>query len=66
MIHGGTDFFIKQVVATLGAAAYAFIFTYGMLFLINLVSKVRVADHVEDKGLDAGIHGEMAYDEGVL
>lgn len=66
LIHGGTDFFIKQVAATLGAAAYAFIFTYGMLYLINLVSKVRVADHVEDKGLDVGIHGEMAYDEGVL
>ncbi|MEO8768656.1 MAG: ammonium transporter [Ferruginibacter sp.] len=66
ILHGGSSFFWKQVAATLGAAAYAFIFTYVMLIVINLVSKVRVAEHVEDSGLDSGIHGEAAYDEGVL
>ncbi|HSU28322.1 MAG TPA: ammonium transporter [Chitinophagaceae bacterium] len=66
LINGNSNFLMKQVVATLGAAAYAFIFTYVMLIVINAISKVRVADHIEDKGLDSGIHGETAYDEGVL
>ncbi len=66
LIHGGTGFFMKEVVATLGAALYAFIFTYIMLIVINKFTKVRVPEHVEDKGLDEGLHGEAAYDEGVL
>ncbi|MBA3704938.1 MAG: ammonium transporter [Bacteroidetes bacterium] len=66
LIHGGSSFFIKEVVATIGAAAYGFIFTYAMLILINKVTPVRVAEHIEDKGLDEGVHGEVAYDEGVL
>ncbi|MCW3072033.1 MAG: Ammonium transporter [Bacteroidetes bacterium] len=66
LIHGGSSFFIKEVVATLGAAAYAFIFTYIMLIVINKVTKVRVPEDVEDRGLDEGLHGETAYDEGVL
>lgn len=66
ILHGGKAFFFKQVAATLGAALYAFVFTYVMLIIINAISKVRVADHVEDSGLDSGIHGEAAYDEGVL
>jgi Amt family ammonium transporter len=66
LIHGGSSFFMKEVVATLGAAAYAFVFTYIMLIVINKISPVRVPEHVEDKGLDEGLHGEAAYDEGVL
>lgn len=66
LLYGGSNFLIKQIVATLGAAVYAFVFTYVMLIVINWISKVRVAEHIEDKGLDSGIHGEAAYDEGVL
>ncbi|MCW3085933.1 MAG: Ammonium transporter [Bacteroidetes bacterium] len=66
LIHGGTEFFIKETVATLGAAAYAFIFTYIMLIVINKFTKVRVPEDVEDKGLDEGLHGETAYDDGVF
>jgi Amt family ammonium transporter len=66
LIHGGSDFFVKQLVATLGAAVYAFIFTYVMLIVINMFTKVRVPESVEDTGLDQGLHGESAYDEGVL
>ena len=66
LIHGNSSFFIKQTVATLGAAIYAFIFTYVMLIIINKITKVRVPEHVEDKGLDEALHGEVAYDEGVL
>jgi Amt family ammonium transporter len=66
LIHGGSSFFIKETVATLGAAVYAFVFTYIMLVVINKITKVRVPEHIEDKGLDEGLHGETAYDEGVL
>ena len=66
LIHGGTHFFLNEVLATLCAAAYAFLFTYIMLWLINKITKVRVSEDVEDIGIDAGLHGETAYDEGVL
>lgn len=66
LVHGGSGFFMKQVIAALGGAAYAFIFTYIMLAVINAISKVRVPEHIEDAGLDEGIHGEVAYDAGVF
>ena len=66
LMYGGTTFFIHQVVAVVGTCIYAFVFTYGMLALINMVTKVKVAEEDEVKGLDDSIHGEQAYDEGVL
>ena len=61
LIFGNFNFFIKQTIAVLGAALYAFIFTYVMLKLINLVTKVRVDDGEEAEGLDSSLHGESAY-----
>jgi Amt family ammonium transporter len=49
-----------------GACIYAFVFTYAMLAVINMVTKVKVSEASEDKGLDESEHGEKAYDEGVL
>ncbi|MEZ5014642.1 MAG: ammonium transporter [Chitinophagales bacterium] len=66
LLYGGSSFFMKQLVATLGAAAYGFIFTWGMLWIINKITKVRVHEQDEDAGLDEAIHGEVAYDAGVL
>ncbi|MBK8551128.1 MAG: ammonium transporter [Ignavibacteria bacterium] len=66
LLFGGTGFFITQVLATLGAAVYAFVFTYIMLKVINVFTRVRVAEQEEDAGLDEALHGEVAYDEGVL
>jgi len=66
LMSGGTTFFIHQVVAVVGACIYAFVFTYIMLAIINMITKVKVADVYEDRGLDDAIHGEKAYDEGVL
>lgn len=66
LLHGGSTFFMHQVIAVVGACIYAFVFTYGMLFLINMITKVRVSETGEDKGLDESEHGEKAYDEGVL
>ncbi|MFK5891026.1 MAG: ammonium transporter [Flavobacteriaceae bacterium] len=66
LLEGNSSFFLKEVVAVLGAAAYAFVFTYIMLMLINFITKVKVTDDEETMGLDASLHGEKAYDEGVL
>jgi Amt family ammonium transporter len=63
---GGSVFFMKELVAVAGAALYAFVFTYVMLKLINLVTHVRVAAQEESAGLDFSLHGEKAYDEGAL
>ena len=66
LLHGGTSFFIWQIIAVVAASVYAFLFTYIMLALINKITKVRASEADEDKGLDESLHGEKAYDEGVL
>ncbi|MEY4876943.1 MAG: hypothetical protein RL708_2092 [Bacteroidota bacterium] len=66
LIHGGTNFFIKQLGATIGAAIWGFVFTYGMLWLIDKVTPVKVSEAEEDAGLDESLHGEIAYDDGVF
>jgi ammonium transporter, Amt family len=66
LIYGGVSFFWKQVLAVVVASAYAFIFTYIMLALINRITRVRVSEKEELQGLDFSIHGEQAYDEGAL
>jgi Amt family ammonium transporter len=66
LMSGGTDFFGKQCIAVVGAAVYAFVFTYVMLAVINMITKVKVSEAEEDLGLDASLHGERAYDAGAL
>ncbi len=66
LIEGNTTFFFKETIAALGAAAYGFIFSYIMLVLINFITAVKVDEDVELAGIDEGIHGERAYDEGAL
>ncbi|KAF0197561.1 MAG: amtB [Bacteroidetes bacterium] len=66
LMFGETSFFFKQLVAVVGASAYAFIFTYLMLAVINLLTPVRVSESDELIGLDNSIHGEQAYDSGSM
>ena len=40
---------------------WAFGFTYGMLWLIDRFTPVRVSQAMEESGLDEGLHGETAY-----
>lgn len=61
LIHGNPDFLFKETAAVLGASAYAFVFTYIMLILINLVTRVRATEADEEAGLDEALHGETAY-----
>jgi Amt family ammonium transporter len=66
LAFGESSFFLKELITVIAASAYAFIFTYVMLALINLFVKVRVSEADEKLGLDIAIHGEKAYDEGSL
>jgi len=63
---GNASFFGKEVVAVVIASVYGFIFTYIMLILINFITPVRVSESDEILGLDNSLHGERAYDEGVI
>src|SRR5579863_2707897 len=65
LLRGNPAFLGKQFVAALVCSAYAFCFTYGMLWLINLVTPVKVDEKVEESGLDVALHGEEAYPLGV-
>jgi len=66
LAFGETGFFVKELIAVVCASIYAFIFTYIMLIIINLITPVRVSEEVEEHGLDEALHGERAYDEGSL
>ncbi len=64
--YGGTMYFFHQVLAVVVACAYAFVFSYVMLVVINMITRVKVGEEEEIRGLDTAIHGEQAYDAGVL
>jgi ammonium transporter, Amt family len=61
LIHGSAGFLGKQIAAGLGCSAYAFVFTYVMLRVINLITPVRVDDVAVEEGLDEHMLGESAY-----
>ena len=66
LIEGNIEFFIVQFVAVVVSAAYAFLFTYGMLSIINFITPVKVTEEQEEHGIDHIFHGEKAYDEGAF
>ncbi len=63
LLAGNSSFFVKQLMAVVGSSIYAFGFTYLMLVLINLVTRVRTTVDEEEAGLDSSLHGEKAYQE---
>ncbi len=66
LLHGGAGFLSKQLVAAIVCSAWAFGFTYGMLWLISHVTQTKVARGAEERGLDIELHGEEAYPLGVM
>ncbi|AKB85128.1 ammonium transporter [Methanococcoides methylutens] len=62
LIYGGTSFFVIQFVAVVATSVYAFVFTFMMLKLIDVITPVKVSEEHECLGLDWAIHGENAYD----
>jgi Amt family ammonium transporter len=63
LFRGNSGFFTTQVVTVFASSIYAFGFTYAMLKIINMFTRVRTSVDEEEKGLDASLHGESAYDE---
>ncbi len=61
LLRGGTHFFWMQVLSVAITAAYAFVFSYVALWLINKVTPVKVTPEEEEEGLDTAMHGEEAY-----
>jgi Amt family ammonium transporter len=61
LLQGGSDFFLKQCVAVGVSGAWAFCFTYSMLWVIDRFTAVHVDPRLEEQGLDAGLLGEGAY-----
>ncbi|MCE2849367.1 MAG: ammonium transporter [bacterium] len=62
LIFGGTEFFFKELIAVVATSAYAYLFTYYMLVLINKITRVKVTAEEEEQGLDSIYHGEVARD----
>ena len=46
-------------------AVWAFVFTYGMLWLIDRVTVTRTDPASQERGLDEELHGEEAYPQGL-
>lgn len=61
LVNGNGIFLVKQLVAVLFSSIWAFCFTYGMLWLIDRVTPVKVEHADEERGLDSALHGETAY-----
>ena len=61
LMFGNGAFFVKQLVAAALSSVWAFAFTYGMLWLIDRITPVKVDQAAEESGLDAALHGETAY-----
>jgi ammonium transporter, Amt family len=65
LLAGNTSFFGKQLAAVVISSVWAFGFTYGMLWIINKMTPVRVEEASEEIGLDEALHGEQAYLESI-
>jgi ammonium transporter, Amt family len=65
LVHGNAHFFWVQIAAVCISSVWAFVFTYGMLWLIDRVTTVKVDEAGEMEGLDSALHGEAAYLEAV-
>ena len=63
LLAGNATFFVRQCLAVVLSSAWAFVFTLGMLWLIDRITPVRVEAAHEQIGLDEALHGEQAYIE---
>jgi ammonium transporter, Amt family len=62
---GGADLLVEQAIAVVVVAVYAFVATYLIVKVLDLLVGVRVSDEQEAEGLDLALHGEVAYDFGM-
>jgi Amt family ammonium transporter len=63
LLNGNPHFFLVQLGAVCTSSVWAFVFTYGMLWMIDRITPVKVGEAGEAEGLDQALHGEAAYIE---
>jgi Amt family ammonium transporter len=63
LLNGNSHFFLVQLGAVMISSVWAFVFTYGMLWIIDHITPVKVGEAGEAEGLDSALHGEVAYVE---
>jgi Amt family ammonium transporter len=61
LLMGNVSFFGYEILSVVLATAWAFIFSYCALAVINMFTPVRVSREEEVSGLDSSLHGEDAY-----
>ncbi len=61
LLAGNAGQLLVQLAGVGVVAAYSALMTAGILALVNLLVRIRVADGAEDAGLDLAQHGEVAY-----
>jgi len=61
LLRGNPRFFLVQLGAVLISSLWAFVFTLGMLWLIDKITPVKVDPQAEAEVLDSALHGEIAY-----
>jgi Amt family ammonium transporter len=61
LIAGAPKQLTVQLIATVATAVYAFGMTYGLVWILDKVMGLRVADDEELHGLDQAHHGEKGY-----
>jgi Amt family ammonium transporter len=61
LFHGNAGFLGIQALGVLISSVWGFVFTYGMLWLINKFTPVALSKEEELTGLDKVLHGEVAY-----
>ncbi len=63
LLYGNSSFFLKELGATVFSSVWAFVFTLGMLKVIDWITPVKVTEASEVLGLDSALHGEHAYED---
>ncbi len=61
LLNGNPGQLITQAFGVVVVASYSALATGGILYLVNLVTPIRVTGDVEETGLDLAQHGEVAY-----
>ncbi|KAL7690211.1 putative ammonium transporter, ammonium/urea transporter [Plasmopara halstedii] len=60
--YGNGELFLHQLVSQIVAAAYSFVVTIILLFLLKITVGLRVDGDKEVNGIDISYHGGLAYD----
>ncbi|MDX1764316.1 MAG: ammonia channel protein, partial [bacterium] len=61
LIAGEPKQLMVQLIATAATVVYAFVMTYGLVWILDKVMGMRVSEDEEQVGLDQVHHGENAY-----